>query len=148
MAGVVVSEAVAAGSEDLAEAVPAAAAPAEAGSLRNSQRRDRRKAGGFRMVAEKKIDEFVNRIKQAAGENLQSVILYGSAATGEFQADFSNVNLLCILRESSFSSLSAIAPVVEWWHRQKHPAPLVMTREELEHSTDVFSIELLDMQNH
>ena len=100
------------------------------------------------MVAEKKIDEFVKRIKQAAGENLQSVILYGSAATGEFQADFSNLNLLCILRESSFSRLSAIAPVVEWWHRQKHPAPLVMTREELEHSTDVFSIELLDMQNH
>jgi hypothetical protein len=100
------------------------------------------------MVAEKQIDEFVSRIKQAAGQNLQSVILYGSAATGEFQTEFSNLNLLCILRESSFSKLSAIAPVVEWWHRQKHPAPLVMTQEELEHSTDVFSIELLDMQHH
>ena len=100
------------------------------------------------MVAEKQIDEFVSRMKQAAGQNLQSVILYGSAATGEYQTEFSNLNLLCILRESSFSKLSAIAPVVEWWHRQKHPAPLVMTQEELEHSTDVFSIELLDMQHH
>jgi len=100
------------------------------------------------MFAEKQIDEFVSRMKQAAGQNLQSIVLYGSAATGEFQADFSNLNLLCILRETSFSKLSAIAPVVEWWHRQKNPAPLIMTQEELEHSTDVFSIEFLDMQHH
>ncbi len=100
------------------------------------------------MVAEKQIDEFVSRMRQAAGSNLQSIVLYGSAATGEFQTDFSNLNLLCILRESSFSQLSAIAPVVEWWHRQKNPAPLIMTQEELEHSTDVFSIEFLDMQRH
>ena len=100
------------------------------------------------MDAEKQIEEFVSRMKQAAGQNLQSMVLYGSAATGEFQADFSNLNLLCLLRETSFSKLSAIAPVVEWWHRQKNPAPLIMTQEELEHSTDVFSIEFLDMQHH
>jgi len=100
------------------------------------------------MVAEKQIEEFVSRMKQAAGQNLQSIVLYGSATTGEFQADFSNLNLLCLLRETSFSKLSAIAPVVEWWHRQKNPAPLIMTQEELEHSTDVFSIEFLDMQHH
>jgi hypothetical protein len=80
------------------------------------------------MVAEKQIDEFVSRMQKAAGQNLQSVILYGSAAGGEYQAEFSNLNLLCILRESSFSHLATIAPVVEWWHRQKNPAPLVMTR--------------------
>src|SRR6185503_14062083 len=82
------------------------------------------------MVAEKQIDEFVSRMKQAAGQNLQSIVLYGSAATGEYQTEFSNLNLLCVLRESSFSKLSAIAPVVDWWHRQKHPAPLVMTHDE------------------
>lgn len=98
------------------------------------------------MVAEKEINQFVSRLQAAAGQNLLSVILYGSAADGEFHPDFSNVNLLCILRESSFATLTAIAPVVEWWTRQKHHAPLVLTRDELERSTDVFSIELLDMQ--
>ncbi len=34
------------------------------------------------MVAEKQLDEFVSRMQKAAGENLQSVILYGSAADG------------------------------------------------------------------
>src|SRR6266481_9514330 len=91
------------------------------------------------MVAEKQLNEFVSRTRQAAGDNLQSVVLYGSAAAGEYQPEFSNLNLLCILRETSFARLSAIAPVVEWWHGEKHPAPLVMTQEELEHSSDVFS---------
>ncbi|HEX8816000.1 MAG TPA: hypothetical protein VF753_10910 [Terriglobales bacterium] len=98
------------------------------------------------MVPEKQIDDFVSRLKQAAGDNLQSVTLYGSAAAGEFHADFSNVNLLCILQETSFAALNTIAPAVKWWMQQKHHEPLFLTREELEHSTDVFSIEYLDMQ--
>ena len=98
------------------------------------------------MVAEKQINEFIGLLRKACGENLQSVILYGSAADGEFHPEFSNVNLLCILRESSFATLTAMASAVEWWHHQKQHAPLVLTRDELEHSMDVFSIELLDMQ--
>lgn len=98
------------------------------------------------MVPEKQIEEFVVRMRQAAGENLQSVILYGSAVSGEFHPEFSNVNLLCILRETSFATLSALAPAIEWWKRQKRHVPLVLSGEELERSADVFSIELLDMQ--
>ncbi len=98
------------------------------------------------MVAEKQINEFISRLRTASGDNLQSVILYGSAADGEFHPEFSNLNLLCVLRESSFTTLAAMAPAVAWWARQKYHPPLVLTREEVEHSTDVFSIELLDMQ--
>jgi hypothetical protein len=98
------------------------------------------------MVPEKQIAEFIGRMRQAAGENLQSVILYGSAADGEFHPKFSNVNLLCVLRDASFGALQAVAPAVKWWTRQKHHAPLLLAREELERSADVFSIELLDMQ--
>jgi hypothetical protein len=99
-----------------------------------------------KQVPERQIDEFINRLKQAAGANLLSVTLYGSAASGEFHPDFSNVNLLCILQETSFAALNAVAPAVQWWTKQKHHEPLFLTRDELEHSTDVFSIEYLDMQ--
>jgi hypothetical protein len=98
------------------------------------------------MVAEKQINEFISRLRAACGENLQSVILYGSAADGEFHPEFSNLNLLCVLRESSFAALTAMTSSIEWWTRQKHHAPLVLTRDEMERSTDVFSIEFLDMQ--
>ena len=99
------------------------------------------------MVPEKQIAEFIHRMRQAAGENLRSVILYGSAADGEFHPKFSNVNLLCVLRDVSFAGLQAVAPAVKWWKGQKHHAPLLLAQEELERSADVFSIELLDMQD-
>jgi hypothetical protein len=98
------------------------------------------------MVPEKQITDFVERMRKAAGENLQSVLLYGSAASGEFHPEFSNVNLLCVLRQSSFAALATVAPVVEWWTRQGHHPPLLLTQEELERSSDVFAIELLDMK--
>ncbi|MGH9497987.1 MAG: hypothetical protein ACRD3L_02490 [Terriglobales bacterium] len=98
------------------------------------------------MVPEKQIDEFVVRMRQAAGDNLKSVILFGSAASGEFYSEFSNVNLLCVVRDASYAALHAMAPTVEWWTRQKRHVPLVLSAEELQRSTDVFSIEMLDMQ--
>jgi hypothetical protein len=99
------------------------------------------------MIHEKQIDEFVSRIREQAGTNLQSLILYGSAATSEFHSDFSNVNLLCVLRESSFNTLAAIVPTVKWWTKQKHHAPLILTQEEIVRSADVFSIEMLDIKH-
>jgi len=100
------------------------------------------------MVPEKKISDFVGRLRIAAGANLESVILFGSAVTGDFHPEFSNVNLFCVIRDSSFAALQALAPAVKWWDAQKQPPPLFMTRDEIEHSTDVFTIELLDMQRH
>ncbi len=100
------------------------------------------------MVPEKQINDFVGRLQKAAGTNLETVILYGSAASGDFHPEYSDVNLLCILRELSYASLEAMAPAIEWWSRQKHRAPLLMSHEELKRSADVFAIELMDIQEH
>ena len=100
------------------------------------------------MIPEKKISDFVSRLRAAAGANLESVILFGSVVAGDFHPEFSNVNLFCVIRDSSFTALQALAPAVKWWDAQKQPPPLFMTRNEIERSTDVFTIELLDMQRH
>jgi hypothetical protein len=100
------------------------------------------------MVPEDKIDEFVKRVREAAGSNVESIILFGSAVSGDFHPGLSNLNMLCVLRDCSFAVLQALAPVAKWWDRQKQPPPLCMTRKELERSTDVFTVELLDMQQH
>lgn len=98
------------------------------------------------MVPEKQIDEFVQKVRTAAGPNLLAAILYGSAAAGNFIVGSSDVNLLFVLRETSFSAIAALFPVVEWWRKQKHRVPLLMTADEMRRSADVFSIEFLDMQ--
>ena len=100
------------------------------------------------MVPEKLIDEFVERMRAVAGTNLLAAILYGSVAAGDYVADYSDVNLLCVLRETSFASIEALAPAIEWWGRQKHRVPLLMSAEEMRRSADVFSIEFLDMRRH
>jgi hypothetical protein len=100
------------------------------------------------MVPEKLINNFVSRLRTAAGTNLESVILFGSAVAGDFHTEFSNVNLFCVIRDSSFAALQALAPAVKWWDAQKQPPPLFMTRDEIERSVDVFTIELIDMQQH
>jgi hypothetical protein len=99
-----------------------------------------------RAIPEKLLTEFVTRVRQAGGANLQSVILYGSAVTGEYDPEFSNLNLLCIVGETTLPKLQMLAPVVDWWAKQKHPAPLMITQAEMVHSADVFAIELLDIR--
>jgi hypothetical protein len=92
------------------------------------------------------LKNLVERLHSAAGENLESVILYGSAARGDFHEARSNLNVLCVLRSLGVEHLSRISDVVSWWTAQKQPAPLFFTADELRHAADVFSIELLDMQ--
>ena len=100
------------------------------------------------MVPEKIISDFVSRLRASAGANLESVILFGSAVAGDFHPEFSNVNLFCVIRDSSFAALQALAPPVKWWDAQKQPPPLFMTHDEIKRSVDVFTIELIDMQQH
>jgi len=100
------------------------------------------------MEAEKQIAEFVDRLKQTAGANLECVALFGSAASGDFHSDFSDINILCIVREISASTLSALAPIMNNWTKSKFPAPLLFSRTELERSADVFAIEMLDICQH
>ena len=100
------------------------------------------------MVPERLINEFVERVRTAAGANLLAAILYGSAAAGDYVADYSDVNLLCVLRETSFAAIEALAAAIEWWSKQKHRVPLLLSADEMRQSADVFSIEFLDMQRH
>jgi hypothetical protein len=93
-------------------------------------------------------EEFVSRIRAAAGENVVSVIIYGSAADGEFHVEYSDLNLLCLVRDASFPSLARIANVVEWWRGKKHHPLLLLTIDELKSWVGAFSIEFVDMIQH
>jgi predicted nucleotidyltransferase len=95
-----------------------------------------------------KTDEFVKRCREAAGSNVEAILLFGSAVSGDFHPGLSDLNVFVLLRDGSFSALQALSPVAKWWNGEKQPPPLCMTRRELERSTDVFAIELLDMVQH
>jgi hypothetical protein len=93
-----------------------------------------------------KLDEFVQRMRGAAPDNLKAIVLYGSAAAGEFHEGHSNVNLLCLVENGDPARLEPFHSTVEWWTGKGHPAPLIFTLDELRRSSDIFAVELLDMQ--
>lgn len=95
---------------------------------------------------EKQLDQLVRKLKEAAGSNLRSVVLYGSAVTGEFHPKHSDLNVLCVLEQLDAVELEELNPTAAWWSRKGHPAPLVFSLEELRRSADVFAIELLDIK--
>jgi hypothetical protein len=98
------------------------------------------------LAREEKLTEIVRRLQEASGENLQSIVLYGSTARGDFHASKSDLNLLCVLKSARAAELARIASVVRWWcGPMREPAPRIFTQEELVRSADVFSIELLDI---
>ena len=98
------------------------------------------------MTHEEAMAEFLQRMRGAGGQNLLSIVLFGSAAHGEFRPGYSDVNLLCVLGDASFTSLQKISPVVEWWRKQRNGPPLVVTLEEMKSSAAEFSIEFIDMK--
>jgi predicted nucleotidyltransferase len=95
-----------------------------------------------------KLSELVKRLKEFAATNLECVILFGSAARGDFRESHSDLNLVCILRSLSVEELGRLSHVVKWWcAEQKEPAPLFFTHEELRQAADVFAIEILDIKH-
>ena len=95
-----------------------------------------------------KLTELVNRLKEFAATNVECVILFGSAARGDFRPGHSDLNVACILHSLTVEELGRLAGVVNWWcTEQKEPAPLFFTKDELRQAADVFAIETLDMKH-
>jgi len=94
-----------------------------------------------------KLQKLVDRLHFACGDDLVSVVLYGSAARDDFHEQYSDVNLLVVLRHMKPEIYPGLAGVLTWWsHEEKLRPPTVMTLQELRESADVFAIEMLDIQ--
>ena len=99
------------------------------------------------MNTEQLLQELVDRLRLAAPENIQSVVLYGSAARAEFNRQYSDLNVLCIVHSLAPEQMAELSPVVRWWIQdQRQNSPLFWTAEELSQSADVFAIEMLDIR--
>ena len=99
---------------------------------------------------EKLLGELVKRLHEAYEDDLVSVVLYGSAAGGDYQEKFSDLNVLCVLRVVGVPELRKAEKAVEWWVKQKQPAPqpapMLLSVEEIANAHDAFPIEFLDIR--
>jgi hypothetical protein len=88
----------------------------------------------------------IDDLRHTHGRNLVSVILYGSAAAGDFIPRHSDYNLLIALDRITPRELRQAHACVREWHKMGHPVPVYFTVEELQNAADVFPIEFHQMQ--
>jgi predicted nucleotidyltransferase len=92
------------------------------------------------------FDNFIDDLKHTHGKNLASVILYGSAAAGDFIPQESDYNLLIALHEITPNDLRNAHACMREWNRMGHPIPVYFTVDEIKHAGDVFPIEFHFME--
>jgi hypothetical protein len=93
------------------------------------------------------LKELVSRLERSLHDRLVSVILYGSGAGEDHHAKFSDLNVLCVLKEITPRELIECEPILGWWRQQGHPSPTLMSEEEVHNSADCFPIEFRDMKD-
>ena len=95
----------------------------------------------------KSLDNFTSEMSSVYGNGLISIVLYGSAASGEFKPGFSNVNLLVVLNDTRLENLAKSKAVFKKTGFRELNC-LFFTPEYINSSTDVFPIEFLDMKEN
>lgn len=92
-----------------------------------------------------KFTAFIDDLKATHGKNLVSVILYGSAAAGDFVQKQSDYNILIALDRIGPADLRDAHACVREWSRLGNPIPVYFTVSELKNAADVFPIEFHQM---
>ena len=91
------------------------------------------------------FEAFIDDLRSTHGKNLSSVILYGSAAAGDFVPKQSDYNILVALHKIAPADLRNAQACVREWARLGNPVPVYFTVSELQNASDVFPIEFHQM---
>src|SRR5437588_5560479 len=93
-----------------------------------------------------KLGTLVENLRDAHGDNLASIVLYGSVAAGDHVAEHSDHNLLFALNRIALEDLRLSQNALRDWLKSGQPPPVYFTVEELSRAADVFPIEFLQME--
>jgi len=90
---------------------------------------------------------YLAQVQKLFGDALEAVILYGSAAGGEYLPGKSNINLLFLLARQDTELLKQYAALHKRWQKEQIVVPLFLTQAELQSSLELFPLEYLEIQD-
>ena len=82
------------------------------------------------------LRDYLPQVTKLFGTTLEAVILYGSAAGGEYLPGRSNINLLMVLSRHEGTELQRYATLHQPWQKERIVVPLFLTQAELRSSLD------------
>ncbi len=91
------------------------------------------------------LDELVEQLRKAFGDELRAVVLYGSAVAGEYVAKRSDQNVLVLVERIDLERLEREAAIARAWSESGNPPPLTLTVSEWRGSSDIFPMEYADI---
>jgi len=94
------------------------------------------------------LPDITNAYKALFGDDLVSIILYGSATGQDFRPGKSDINFMVVVTEDGIEHLDQAFDVVNKWRKKGVAIPLFLTEEYVKSSLDVFPIEYLNFQNN
>lgn len=86
--------------------------------------------------------------KEIFGDDLISIILYGSAAGKDYRPGKSDINFMIVLSEEGIEQLDLAFKMVTKWQKRRVAVPLFLTENYVETSLDVYPIEYLNFQRN
>jgi predicted nucleotidyltransferase len=92
------------------------------------------------------FDEFTRDYQRIYGDDLVSIILYGSAAGKDYVPGRSDINFMIVLTEEGIRDPERSFALVKKWRKRNVAVPLFLTEGYIETSTDVYPIEYLNFQ--
>ena len=95
---------------------------------------------------QKLLQTYVKDVKGVFGEQLEGMLLYGSAVRGEFLPGRSNLNILLLVSSYDSAVLKRYSALHRHWSKEQIVVPLFLTEEELHTSAAVFPLEFLEIQ--
>ncbi len=92
--------------------------------------------------------EFSQDFQTAYGNDLISIMLYGSGAKGEYIPKKSDINFLIVLSENGIEQIGKALDFIPKWRQRAVAVPLLVTKSYIASALDVYPIEFLDMKTH
>jgi predicted nucleotidyltransferase len=101
---------------------------------------DRAHLGRLPAPVRAKLDELTKTLEAALGDELVGLLVYGSAARGEYRDGRSDVDLVVVVKSAPRSRLEAISNALTLARYAARIEAMILTAEEIPRAADVFPL--------
>lgn len=95
----------------------------------------------------KRLQTLQGDLVRALGDNLVSLLVFGSAARGEFREEVSDIDLVVVLKEASPAALESISNPLQVARNAGRIESMILVADEIPRAADVFPLFYDDLRS-